>query len=159
MKSFVILSPFPNLMISWGGAVQKAKPHPNKSPLQHFFPQNSVLYCSVPDRQRPDPHPRHGEPAHCHPVHHGPGALPARGAHLLQPAGHAPLPDQRDGAPPPHAGRGAVRGLQSGLRGPRRCAATPLFKHFKRQNGVQGVLNLIKVELMKWKTDRLSRLG
>lgn len=72
--------------------------------------------CSVPDGQRPHPHSRHGEPENRHPVHDGRGGLPARGPHLLQPAGHAPLPDQRDPETAPHAGRGAVRGLQSRMR-------------------------------------------
>ena len=101
---------------------------------QEYFPSNSCPVspaCSVPDRQRPDPHPRHGEPAHRHPVHHGGGALPAGGAHLLQPAWHAPLPDQRDPAPPPHAGRGAVRGLQPGLRMMRRAdLSAVVLMHF-----------------------------
>lgn len=83
---------------------------------------------SVPDRQRPHPHSRHGKPAHHHPVHHSRGALPAGGPHLLQPAGHAPLPDQRDPAPPSHPGCGAVRGLQPGLMRGRRSAA--VLTHF-----------------------------
>ena len=80
------------------------------------------LSLSVPDGQRPHPHPRHGEPAHHHPVHGRGPALPARGTHLLQPAGPAALPDQRHAAAPPNAGRRAVRGLQPGVRGASRLA-------------------------------------
>lgn len=88
--------------------------------MEEHFPSllipTLVPVCSVPDRQRPDPHPRHGEPAYRHPIHHSGGTLPAGRPHLLQPAGHAPLPDQRDPAAAPHSGCGAVRGLQPGLR-------------------------------------------
>lgn len=92
--------------------------------------------CSVPDRERPYPHPRHGKPAHRHPVHHSGGALPAGGSHLLQPARHAPLPDQRDPAPPSHSGCGAVRGLQPGLR---RGGSAAVLMHFKQQYTTMSV--------------------
>lgn len=67
-----------------------------------------VPVCSVPDWQRQNPHPRHGEPAYRHTIHRSGGTLPASRPHLLQPAGHAPLPDQRDPAAAPHSGCGAA---------------------------------------------------
>lgn len=84
--------------------------------LQELILTVSSAVISVPDWQWPNPHPRHGESEDHHPVHHGWGALSACGPHLLQPVGHAPIPDQRDPAPPPHPGCWAVRGLQPGLR-------------------------------------------
>ena len=97
--------------------------------------------CSVPDRQRPHPHPWYGEPTYRHPVHHSRGALSAGSPHLLQPARHAPLPDQRDPAPPSHSSSGAVRGLQPGLRGVReglQRTLTAIHPHVSVKRGQVG---------------------
>lgn len=70
---------------------------------------------SVPDGQRPHSHLRHVQPAHHHPVHTQRGAVPARGSHLLQPAGPAQVQQQGDPQCPPCAGHRPLRGLQPGL--------------------------------------------